>query len=93
MTFLHGYVTDKVKIKKVARLEIKRAKLQYKDKTEAKFYSNNLKAVWDGMRTMTDQKNRGNKPISIGSFNSYSADELNGFYLRFNDSPNSNFGN
>lgn len=42
MPFLHGSDTDKAKIKKEARLEIKRAKLQ--DKTERKFYNNNLKA-------------------------------------------------
>ncbi len=65
MTILHGSDTDRAKIKKEARLEIKRAELQHKDKTEGKFYTNNLKEVWNGMRTTTGQKNRDKKPINI----------------------------
>lgn len=38
-------------------------------------------------------KSRDNKPISISGFNRNSelADELSGFYLRFDNGPKSNF--
>lgn len=40
-------------------------------------------------------KSRDNKPISISGFNRNSelADELSGFYLRFDNGPKSNFWN
>ncbi|KAK0136843.1 hypothetical protein N1851_026972 [Merluccius polli] len=42
--FLCGDVRDKAEAKKEARYEIKRAKLQYKNRIEGKFHSNDLKA-------------------------------------------------
>ena len=71
--FLYGDVRDKAEAKKEARYEIKRAKLQYKNRIEEKFHSNDLKAVWDGMKAMTSQDgNKKNRPITIDGFNSNS---------------------
>lgn len=37
-------------MKKVVQAEIVNAKLQYKNKTEAKFSESNLRAMWNGMQ-------------------------------------------
>ncbi len=86
--FLHGDSKDKTEAKKEVRYEIKRAKLQYKSKIEGKFHSNDLRAVWDGMKAMTGQDKRKNSgSVTIDGFDSNSelANALNDFYLRFND--------
>lgn len=85
--FLHGDTKEKGEANKEARFEIKKAKLQYKRKIEEKFQSNNLKAVWDGMKAMTGQRREQSRPISISGLSGSTeiANALNDFYLRFND--------
>lgn len=85
--FLHGDGKDKIEAKKEVRYEIKRAKLQYKSEIEEKFHSNDLRAVWDGMKAMTgqDKKNPGSVIIDGFDSNLGLANALNDFYLRFND--------
>jgi len=63
--YLHGGGRAKLEAKKEVRFGIRRAKLQYKQKLEEKFHSNDLGAVWDGMKAMTGQKKRQNRPINI----------------------------
>ena len=85
--YLKGGDGEKAEAKKEARYEIKRAKLQYKSRTEEKCHSNDLKAVWDGMKAMTSQGNKKHRSITIDGFDSNSelANALNDFYLCFND--------
>lgn len=52
---LHGDAKEKWEAKREAKVEIRKAKLEYKGKIEEKFHANDLKAVWDGMKVMTGQ--------------------------------------
>lgn len=61
--FLKGDETAKRETKGEVEVEIKRAKLQYKNKLE--------EAAWDGMRKMTGQQKKAeNKPVNIAGCNS-----------------------
>lgn len=50
------------------RTEIKKAKLQYRNKLEEKLGSNNLKAEWHNMRTMTGMVHTENKSVTIKDY-------------------------
>ena len=65
--------------------EIKRAKLQYKNKIEERLGSNNLKAAWDGVKRMTGLHKTQNKPVHIPMYKSDSdlSEALNTFFSRF----------
>lgn len=69
--------------------EIKKAKLKYRDiqKVESELSSNNLKDAWNGMKLMTRCTISGHRNIALTGFNSDKqlADELNSFYLRFDN--------
>lgn len=58
---------------------IRRAKLDYKNKIEDHFHSNNSKQVWLGVRNITNHKTR---PKAV-SGNAALAEELNCFFARF----------
>lgn len=86
--FMEGNVSEVKEIKKEIRSEIKKAKLAYKDKIEAELGSNNLKEAWQGMKLMTGCTDKGcNRNTALTGFNSDKqlADELNSFYLRFDN--------
>ena len=62
-----------------ARRAIARAKVEYKDKLEGQFASNNTHAVWQGLQTITQYKA---KSATISSDPTL-LDQLNEFYARF----------
>lgn len=47
------------------RSEIKEAKLKYNENIEGELSSNNLRAAWNGMRTMVGLQDKGNKMIVL----------------------------
>lgn len=89
--FIEGNILKVREIRKEIRSEIKKAKIKYKDKVEAEMGSNNLRFAWAGMKHMTGHCYSDCNKISLPGFSSDSqlANELNRFYLRFNDNNNS----
>lgn len=82
--FYKGDESEKREAKKEVRAEIKRARLQHKNKIEERLGSNNLKAAWDGVKRPTGLHITQNKPIYIPTYESDSdLSELNTFYSCF----------
>ena len=83
--FHNGDEDENREATKEVRAEIKRAKLQYKNKIEERLGSNNLKAAWDGVKRMTGLHKTQNKPFHIPMYKSDSdlSEALNTFFSRF----------
>ena len=79
--FHNGDEDENREATKEVRAEIKRAKLQYKNKIEERLGSNNLKAAWDGVKRMTGLHKTQNKPVHIPMYKSDSdlSEALNTF--------------
>lgn len=70
------------------RVQINTNKIRYKDKIEKQLSGNNLRSAWQGMKAMAAYKEGGgDRDIKLHgfSFAKQFAEELNTFYLRFED--------
>ena len=67
---------------KEVRAEIKKAKLQYKNKIEERLGSNNLKAAWDGVKRMIGLQKAHKKPVHLPMHKNYNelSEALNTFF-------------
>ena len=70
---------------KEVRAEIKKAKLQYKNKIEERLGSNNLKAAWDGVKRMVGLQKANKKPVNLPMHKNDNelSEALNTFFSRF----------
>lgn len=74
-------------IRKELRSEINKDKQKYRKKIEAELGNSNLRTAWQGIKTMRGSHDRGSRKVRLNGFNSdiHLADELNAFYLRFDN--------
>ena len=62
------------------RRTIKQAKRQYRAKIESYYTSSDARLMWQGLRTITDNKGKHSRELPSGTS---LPDELNHFYARF----------
>ena len=75
--------SEQKKVRKLVNDKILECKNVYKNKIENKFYSNDSKGVWEGLKTIVGFKSKQSAIfIEKGREQSY-ADDLNKFYCRF----------
>ena len=70
-------------LQKKLSYDIKAAKINYKQKIEELFKTNNMHDAWKGLKTLTGMEKKHKEPAILGVKGS--ADRLNSFYARFND--------
>jgi hypothetical protein len=81
--FQEGNIVERKLVQAKLRLEIKNAKLQYRDKIEKQFTQGNMCDAWKGLKTLSGQDK--SKPRSNQSPDEALAmsENLNNFYCRF----------
>ena len=81
--FKSGNPDELKKVKNELKCAIKSEKAIYRKKIENHFTDNNLKRVWEGMRQMSGYSNSSSKSSQIPNCTVNYANDLNGFYNRF----------
>jgi hypothetical protein len=84
VAFQSGNKEERKKVQRKLREEIKKAKLEYKDKVEQQFQSGSMRDAWQGLKNLTGQ----NRPHSTATGlpeedRRTFANSLNEFYCRF----------
>ena len=81
--FQKGNRGERKEVQKILRQEIKKAKIEYREKVEEKFQAGNMRDAWKGLKILTGQ----NKPQQTATMSKADrtkhADSLNDFYCRF----------
>ncbi|KAI3367157.1 hypothetical protein L3Q82_008214 [Scortum barcoo] len=82
--FKDGDTQELKQIQKELRVQLREAKEQYRKKIEQRMQNNNMREVWEGMKTITGCSSKRGAPIEgdVGR-----ANQLNQFFNRF-DHPN-----
>ncbi|KAI3361741.1 hypothetical protein L3Q82_001954 [Scortum barcoo] len=82
--FKDGDTQELKQIQKELRVQLREAKEQYRKKIEQRMQNNNMRVVWEGMKTITGCSSKRGAPIEgdVGR-----ANQLNQFFNRF-DHPN-----
>lgn len=67
MIYCTGNQMERKEVSREVRGEIRKAKLKYKDKIEARYSSGDLRAAWQGIKNMAsiNQQNNNRKPIRV----------------------------
>lgn len=83
IAFHEGNLAKKLELQKEIKIEVRRAKLNYKKKLEEQLSMNNLGSVWKGMTLITGTKGCEIKKVQLPEYDSNSqlAEDINKFYL------------
>jgi len=79
--FHEGNLVKKLELQKEIKIEVRKAKLNYKINLEKELSMNNLGSVWKGMTLITGTKGCEIKKVQLPGYDL--AEDLNKFYLRF----------
>lgn len=82
--FQEGNLAELNLLKREIKNEIKKAKMNYKEKLENDLANNRLGSAWNGLKTIVGSETQSNKKVALAGFDSNQlANEFNRFYLRF----------
>ena len=85
--YFRGDLAERKGIQRTVRAEIRKARESYKHKIEMKFQTGDMRAVWDGIRIMSDMQQNGQHSNRLsplgGKDDRVFAEDMNTFYSRF----------
>ena len=85
--YFRGDLAERKGIQRTVKSEIRKARESYKHKIEMKFQTGDMRAVWDGIKIMSDMQQHGQPSNRLsplgGKADGAFAEEMNSFYSRF----------